>query len=80
MHAVADGWSLELPLAEVGFFKAKGVLARSERDWQHWPDGPDVGISVHPDVYRTANTIYCAFPALVRRDASTPRTHEGRKT
>ena len=35
-----------------------------EKGWQHWPEGPDVGISVHPNIYRTANTIYCAFPRL----------------
>src|SRR5438128_1305899 len=40
----ADGWSLELPLAEVGFFKAKAYLL-DEKGWQHWPDGPDAGIS-----------------------------------
>jgi predicted glycogen debranching enzyme len=63
MRAFADGWSLELPLAESGFFKAKAYLL-DEKKWQHWPDGPDMGLSVHPDVYRTANTIYCAFPRL----------------
>src|SRR3974390_569800 len=59
----ADGWSLELPLAEVGYFKAKAYLL-DPKGWQLWPDGPDVGISVHPDRYRTSNTIYCAFPRL----------------
>jgi starch synthase (maltosyl-transferring) len=57
------GWSLELPLAEVGYFKAKAYVVDS-RGWQHWPDGPDIGISVHPDKYRTANIIYCAFARL----------------
>ena len=32
-----------------------------ERGWQHWPTGADLGITLHPDRYRTANTIYCAF-------------------
>jgi starch synthase (maltosyl-transferring) len=54
------GWSLDLPLAEVGYFKAK-AYGMSAEGHQFWPDGPDVGISVHPDSYRTANTIYCAF-------------------
>jgi len=58
-----NGWSLELPLAEVGFFKAKAYLV-DPKGWQHWPEGPDVGVSVHPDRYRTANTLYCAFPRL----------------
>ena len=63
MQEEGDHWSLELPLAEVGYFRAKGYLL-DERGWQHWPDGPDVGISVHPDRYRTANVVYCAFPRM----------------
>ncbi len=63
MREDGDGWSLELPLAEVGFFKSKAYLL-DEKGWQHWPDGPDVGLSVHPNDYRTANTIYCAFTRL----------------
>src|SRR5512133_1744805 len=42
------GWSVELPLAEVGYFKAKAYLL-DPRGWQHWPQGPDFGVSVHPD-------------------------------
>jgi starch synthase (maltosyl-transferring) len=56
-------WILELPLAEVGYFKAKAYLL-DPKGWQHWPDGRDVGICVHPDSYRTGNTIYCAFPRM----------------
>ncbi len=63
MQPTADGWAIELPLAEVGYFKAKAYL-RDEKSWQHWPDGSDVGISVHPNFARTANTIYCAFTRL----------------
>ncbi|MEY2466505.1 MAG: hypothetical protein QOD03_1026, partial [Verrucomicrobiota bacterium] len=63
MCADDDGWSLELPLAEAGYFQAKAYLL-DEKKWQHWPDGADFGISVHPNAYRTANTIYCAFPRL----------------
>ena len=63
MQPTADGWQVELPLAEVGFFKAKPYLL-DEKNWQHWPEGPDVGISVHPNFERTANTIYCAFTRL----------------
>ncbi len=63
MKADPDGWSLELPLAEVGYFKAKAFLL-DPQGWQCWPDGPDVGIAVHPNSYRSANTIYCAFPRL----------------
>jgi starch synthase (maltosyl-transferring) len=63
MTPTADGWRLELPLAEPGFFSAKASLL-DPQGWQHWPEGPDVGISVHPNAYRTANTIYCAFTRL----------------
>ena len=58
-----EGWSLEIPLVEVGYFKAKAYLL-DPRGWQHWPQGPDVGLSIHPNDYRTANTIYCAFPRM----------------
>ncbi len=69
-----QGWSLELPLVEVGYFKAKAYAADA-RGWQHWPVGADVGISVHPNVCRTANTIYCAFPRLFgpTREATSTR-------
>jgi glycogen debranching enzyme len=63
MRRAADGWQIELPLAEAGWFKAKAYLL-DEKNWQHWPDGADVGISVHPNFARTANTIYCAFTRL----------------
>jgi len=63
MQPTADGWAIELPLAEVGYFQAKAYLL-DEKNWQHWPDGSDVGISVHPNFTRTANTIYCAFTRL----------------
>ncbi len=56
-----DGvWSLEFPLAEIGYFRAK-AYAVDERGRQHWPGGADAGVSVHPDGHRTFNTIYCAF-------------------
>ncbi len=63
MQKTADGWEVELPLAEVGYFKAKAYLL-DKKKWQHWPEGSDVGISVHPNFARTANTIYCAFTRL----------------
>jgi starch synthase (maltosyl-transferring) len=63
MREISDGWSLELPLAEVGYFKAKAYLL-DPRDWQFWPPGNDVGMEVHPNHCRTANTIYCAFTRM----------------
>jgi glycogen debranching enzyme len=63
MQKNGDAWEIEFPLAETGYFKAKPYLLDSRR-WQHWPDGADAGISVHPNFARTANTIYCAFTRL----------------
>jgi predicted glycogen debranching enzyme len=63
MQKNGGGWEIELPLVEVGFFKAKPYLL-DPKGWQHWPEGPDVSIGVHPNFYRTANTIYCAFARL----------------
>jgi starch synthase (maltosyl-transferring) len=63
MRKSGTDWEIELPLTEVGFFKAKPYLLDAQ-GWQHWPDGPDAGISVHPNFCRTANTIYCAFTRL----------------
>src|SRR5438045_2495728 len=47
------GWSITLPLTEPGCFKSKPYLVNPD-GWQRWPDGPDAGLSVHPDGYRTA--------------------------
>ena len=63
MQKTDDGWQVELPLAEVGYFKAKAYLL-DEKKWQQWPEGSDLSISVHPNFARTANTIYCAFTRL----------------
>jgi len=41
-------WTREICLVEPGFFKAK-AYGIDPQGRQHWPDGPDVGISVHPD-------------------------------
>jgi hypothetical protein len=69
-----DGeWSLDLPMTDVGYFRAKAYIV-DPRGHQVWPAGPDVGICVHPDIYRTGNTVYCAFtrmfgPAKTERQA-----------
>jgi len=56
-------WSIELPLTDVGFYSAKPYVL-DPQGRQFWPEGPDAGVSVHPGSYRTANTIYCAFPRM----------------
>src|SRR5262245_48629040 len=67
---VQDGvWSISFSLTEVGFFKAK-AYAIDPQGLQHWPEGPDFGVSVHPDAYRTANLIYCAFPRMFGKSRS----------
>ncbi len=53
-------WLADLPVTEIGWFRAKAFAIDTEGH-QHWPDGHDLGIAVHPDETRTANTIYCAF-------------------
>lgn len=58
-----SGWVLDLALTEIGYFRAKAYCVDPEGN-QHWPNGPDVGISVHPDSLRTSNSIYCAFPRM----------------
>jgi predicted glycogen debranching enzyme len=63
LEAGAEGWALDLPLTEVGWFQAKAYFLDGQGR-QHWPDGGDVGISVHPDHLRTGNSIYCAFPRM----------------
>ena len=59
----SNEWAIELPLTDVGYFRAKAYVV-DPAGRQIWPDGADSGISVHPDHYRTANTIYCAFPRM----------------
>lgn len=63
MRVEGDKWVADIPLTEVGYFRAKAYV-RNPKGWQHWPAGPDFGLSVHPDSYRTGNTIYCAFTRL----------------
>ena len=59
----ATTWEAELTLTQVGFFNAKPYLVH-EHGRQVWPAGANVGITVHPSEYRTANTIYCAFARM----------------
>ena len=51
---------LNLALTEVGYFAAK-AYAVDPNGHQHWPGGPDLGINVQPNDYRTGNILYCAF-------------------
>jgi hypothetical protein len=60
MRLENSDYQVRLPLTEVGYFKSKAYAVDS-KGHQHWPEGPDIGVTVHPDSYRTANSIYCAF-------------------
>ncbi|HJV91591.1 MAG TPA: amylo-alpha-1,6-glucosidase [Holophagaceae bacterium] len=64
MREDREGWVLDCPLLEVGVFRAK-AFAVDLTGRQHWPEGADLHLSVHPDGLRTANTVYCAFPRLL---------------
>ena len=66
-------WSRALTLVETGFFRAK-AYAVDPQGRQHWPDGPDFGVSIHPDAYRTGNSIYCAFTRLFGATKSSATT------
>ena len=63
MELVDGEWRRELALCEVGYFRAK-AYAIDPQGRQHWPEGPDLGISIHPNCVRSANTIYCAFTRM----------------
>jgi predicted glycogen debranching enzyme len=73
MEPGETAWTLDMALTEPGFFKAKAYLL-DPNGWQHWPGGPDFGVSVHPDFCRTANTIYCAFPRMFGAGKSLAKT------
>lgn len=60
MQPTEGEWALNLAFTEVGYFRAK-AYAVDPKGRQHWPEGYDLGVSVHPNQYRTLNTIYCAF-------------------
>jgi predicted glycogen debranching enzyme len=61
LERTAEGFHIDLPLLEVGHFRAKGYIV-DQTGHHHWPEGDDLGISVHPNRLRSANMVYCAFP------------------
>lgn len=62
--AGAGVWHLDVPLAEVGYFKAKAYAVNGD-GVPSWPEGPDAAVSVHPSWTRCGNTLYCAFPRML---------------
>ena len=63
MFYEGDEWVIEFSLTEVGWFQAKAYVIDDAGN-QHWPDGDNVGLSVHPNDSRCANTVYCCFPRM----------------
>lgn len=78
LKAGADEWFAEFPVVQVGYFKAKAyVVDPSGR--QYWPEGSDVGITVHPNDSRTANTLYCAFTRMFGASKSQAATFDPKR-
>ena len=74
--APSDGaWQIDVVLNQVGFFKATAYV-RDAFGFQHWVEGENISISVHPAHTRFGNTIYCAFPRLfgVSKTTNQPAT------
>ena len=63
MQRRVDCFDVSLALSEVGWFQAKAYALDSNGN-QYWPEGDNIGISVHPNSCRAGNTIYCAFPRM----------------
>ncbi|MBO5763102.1 MAG: glycogen debranching enzyme N-terminal domain-containing protein [Lentisphaeria bacterium] len=60
MNAAGNGFSLELPLLEVGVFEAKCFL-RTPQGEILWADGENFRFKVEPAENVAVNTLYCAF-------------------
>ncbi len=73
MRREGDVWKVEFALAEVGWFQSK-AYALNEDGQQEWPKGDNLGLSVHPNDSRCANTIYCAFPRMFGPNKTTRDT------
>ena len=64
------GWSLTLPLPDVGSFEAKAYLLPDELSPPVWPGAAgNVRIKVEPAWTVAENSIYAAFPRLFRDNA-----------
>ncbi|MSR66866.1 MAG: amylo-alpha-1,6-glucosidase, partial [Pedosphaera sp.] len=78
MHQRNSEWIVEFTLTEVGYFEAK-IYSSDSRGWQTWAEGDNIGIAVHPNATRTANTIYCAFTRMFgpgKSAKNTERVHD----
>ena len=72
MRPAGDGWRLDFTLTEIGYFKAKAYLV-DPQGRQHWPQGDNFGVSVHPSAYRAGSIIYCAWPRVFGETIGTDR-------
>ena len=75
MRQTSDGWLLDLPMTEIGYFSAKAYAIDAD-GVQEWPIGNDIGISIHPSDYRTTNTVYCAFTRMFGRTKTEAATRD----
>lgn len=75
MRRDENGWVLDLPMTEIGYFNAKAYVVDADGT-QHWPNGDDIGVSIHPSDYRTANTVYCAFTRMFGRTKPATATRD----
>ncbi len=70
MSANGGAWHIDVPLNETGFFKATAWVEDAS-GFQHWVEGGNITISVHPAHTRYGNTVYCAFPRLFGQSKTT---------
>lgn len=78
LKAGAGEWFAEFPVVQVGYFKAK-AYAVDPAGRQHWPEGSDTGVTVHPNDCRTANTLYCAFTRMFGASKNQTTTFDPRR-
>ena len=64
MESTADGFTLTLPLLEVGRFEAKTYFIADDSDQICWPEGGNSVIKVEPAETCAGNTMYTAFVRL----------------
>ena len=57
-------WNIDVLVPRAGFFWAKPFLELSDGK-AHWPQGDNISIKVHRNIWRRGNSIYCAWPRLM---------------
>jgi predicted glycogen debranching enzyme len=78
LKAAKEEWLAEFPVVETGYFKAKAYVVDADGR-QYWPNGPDIGVTVHPNDCRTANTLYCAFTRMFGASKNQTATFDSKR-